>query len=99
MRPILLIIWTAFQSFILREKVFKKGLYFSVLSALPFFKKVWIKNKNPKIIYIYIYIVTKIQNKKFGDIDKTAFNPGNCSGKIILIIATDGGVQLSIISI
>ena len=55
MRPILLIIWTAFQSFILREKVFKKGLYFSVLSALPFFKKVWIKNKNPKIIYIYIY--------------------------------------------
>ena len=34
-----------------------------------------------------------------GDIDKTAFNPGNCSGKIILIIATEGGVQLSIISI
>ena len=28
------------------------------------FQNVLDKNKNPKIIYIYIYIVTKIQNKK-----------------------------------
>jgi len=34
-----------------------------VLRALQCFKKIWIKNKNPKIIYIYIYIVTKIQKK------------------------------------
>ena len=33
--------------------------HFSVLSALQCFKKVWIKNENPKIIDIYIYIVTK----------------------------------------
>ena len=35
-----------------------------MLSALQCFKKVWIKNKNPKIIYLYIYILTEIQNKK-----------------------------------
>ena len=40
-----------------------------------------------------------VSSHPVGDIDKTAFNPGNCSGKIILIIATEGGVQLSIISI
>ena len=34
------------------NKVFVKCLYFSVLSALQCFKKVQIKNKNPRIIYI-----------------------------------------------
>ena len=52
------------ELFIIIINICRYRLSFSVLSALQCFKKVWIKNKNPKIIYIYIYIVTKIQNKK-----------------------------------
>ena len=37
---------------------------FTSARALQCFKKFRIKNKNPKIIYIYIYVVTKIKNKK-----------------------------------
>ena len=47
---------------------------------------------NEKFRFVSIWFQF-VNSHPVSNIDKTGFNPGNCSGKINAIITTEGGVQ------